>query len=726
MTIKYVIPKYMVDGPKYIDDTVEIPFQYADPLDIKVLRQEELLTPGVDYEVIGQEVYLKVSVASNQKITIYRETPLDNNTEYPQEAVFDSEKINDAIDKLTMQNQEQAEAIDRAIKLAITASTTDKTTEITKVEGISPDPNKCLKWNNEGSALGNSKYDPDEAFETAQDLYDKTGKDIEKVYKYVQDQSSQFQSWLSQIKVQVGLANDAVKDAQEKVQTAANFSMPDWMNRSEKRKAKTAYQASTNGWLYLCNRVNDGDAGNISGYALQFSLDGTNWINYNIKTSVTKTGRDTEAICVPVPKDYWYKINNNIYFSDYYFVPCVGSTISPEHGGGFNDGYSKGEIDNLLALKMDQVALAAPLSISVVKNTPDNISTLDDGTAYLNQDAFEATYPENLAQNAEETHMLDCNSESATRMSVSCLAEPWSEGELPKVNLRGCNCFLRNFNYGDIIMSGDTPAQTNSTDHRCHSFVLGTLSDDMSFMPRIHVDSNTYPTGTNDEGVQQYTTIINIRHIKAIREVYYYHMSSYYTGSVYMSYPNDSGSPAYGNPPIDSAYCNVIAAKYTYNTTSPAIVKGIYLRKFYKSETDLNPVLAVEPVYSENDALEFEDYVTTFTPFQVALEDLELNCVLYDSFAFKSYELTSVTAGFNVNDYYISHGSLSNKVMTLGEVSESKYLQVKVNPDQFIKGDRGLELKNEPKLFSLTTWDSMSDTDKEAIKFAMVYDDGEV
>lgn len=730
-------------------DKEDFTFSYSDKEDVKITVDGDSLIYGDDYSIVDQQVTFNRYIGANQEVIIYRITPLNNDSEYPQEAPFDSQKINDALDKLTRQNQEQAEELARAIKIAMSAAESDKTTEITKVEGIYPEADKCLKWSSDGTALKNSKYDPDLAYEEAIKLLNNATKEFNKAVSEIEVIKAEANSAASRATVQSNLAEDAVKKAADMLQTAANFSMPDLMARVD-RQVQKDYQASVNGWLYLCNRVNDGDS--YDPFNLEFSNDGAKWIAYPFKAAAPGTGRDTEALCIPIPKGYWYRIPAKRAMSAYYFIPCVGSTIAPEHGGGFSDGYSKDEMDNLLSQKMDQVALASPLSISIVKNTPDNISTLDDGTAYLNQDAFEATYSENLGLSANETHMVNCQADNyGTQMNISCLAEPWSEGELPKVNLKGCNCFLRNFAYDDIIMSGETPGATNTTNYRhTASFVLGTLSDDMSFMPRLHVDSWYYPVGVNAEGVQEYITYLNIRYVKSIKERSYYRMSSYYTGYVRLAYPNDQSSPAYGNKPIDSVYCNVIAASLQQKVTSLNPLRGIYLRKFYKTPEDINPVLAIEPVFDSSDGnFSFERYVTTYVPLPVALEDLELNCVLYDSYAFRSYTLTSVAAGFDVNDYYIAHNTLSNKVATLGEVSESKYLQVKTNPDQFVKGNRGLELKpattetlggvipdgvtvsvnaegkisasGGPQVFSETEWNNLTDEEKASIKFAAVY-----
>lgn len=155
MTLPVQVVRYVYTGPYSVGATVPIPFTYMETDHVDAYKNQEQLTFNVDYSVTGQNVTLKTAIGASDKLVIVRQTPLNNDAEFPQEAEFDSAKINDAIDKLTMQNQEQQEQIDRALKVPI-----DSTTGY--IVGLpSPDPMKCLKWNSAGSSLINSTYDPD-------------------------------------------------------------------------------------------------------------------------------------------------------------------------------------------------------------------------------------------------------------------------------------------------------------------------------------------------------------------------------------------------------------------------------------------------------------------------------------------------------------------------------------------------------------------------------------
>lgn len=155
MTVREEITRYVFQGPYAIGDTIDIPFSYGEVEHVFLYKNKEALRNKVDYEVSGQKAILNISLESFDKLVVFRSTPVNNDAEFPQEAEFDSEKINDAIDKLTRQNQEQQEAIDRAVKQDIDTATG-------KIIGLPiPDPTKCIKWSDDGLRLINSKYDPD-------------------------------------------------------------------------------------------------------------------------------------------------------------------------------------------------------------------------------------------------------------------------------------------------------------------------------------------------------------------------------------------------------------------------------------------------------------------------------------------------------------------------------------------------------------------------------------
>lgn len=156
MTLPEQQSRYVYNGPYAVGDTAPIPFSYADTAYVKASRDKVPLEINVDYSVMGQNITLLVPISSAEKLVVYRETPIDNNAEFPQEASFDSEKINDVTDRLTMQNQEQEDALNRAIKLPI-----DAPVDIKDLDMPIPEANKGLKWNEDGTALVNTKYDTD-------------------------------------------------------------------------------------------------------------------------------------------------------------------------------------------------------------------------------------------------------------------------------------------------------------------------------------------------------------------------------------------------------------------------------------------------------------------------------------------------------------------------------------------------------------------------------------
>lgn len=158
MTIPVEQTRYIYKGPYSIGDTIPIPFSYSNETDVKLYLDDSPLEINVGYGVTGQNINVLTNIGSGTKVVVQRETPLDNDAEFPQEAEFDSDKINNAIDKVTRQNQEQDELLDRAIKMPVD---TDKNL----LGGISfplPNPNKAIQWNSSGTDLVNSVYSIDD------------------------------------------------------------------------------------------------------------------------------------------------------------------------------------------------------------------------------------------------------------------------------------------------------------------------------------------------------------------------------------------------------------------------------------------------------------------------------------------------------------------------------------------------------------------------------------
>jgi len=113
---------------------------------------------GVDE---GGTVSFTVAPPTGTRITIYREVPLTQETDYVENTKFPADAHERALDLLTMQNQQQREALGRAVKLPISAIVSDISL---------PDPivGRALKWNADGTDLENSTYDFDTAVTLSQ------------------------------------------------------------------------------------------------------------------------------------------------------------------------------------------------------------------------------------------------------------------------------------------------------------------------------------------------------------------------------------------------------------------------------------------------------------------------------------------------------------------------------------------------------------------------------
>lgn len=114
-----------------------IPFSYAERYYVKVMVNDQLLRYDIDYTVPdfnvvsweSQTLYVTlilredsnaeegVDLHVNDTITIFRATAFDQQKTFPQNAKFDSQKITEALDKLTYQQQEQEDKFCRCLKV---------------------------------------------------------------------------------------------------------------------------------------------------------------------------------------------------------------------------------------------------------------------------------------------------------------------------------------------------------------------------------------------------------------------------------------------------------------------------------------------------------------------------------------------------------------------------------------------------------------------------------
>lgn len=155
MTIQVEIPKVAYLGPIAINDSVEITFTYSEPDHVIAYKNSTLLEYNIGYKVQGSNLIMLEEIGAEDKLTIARKTPLNNEAFFPQESRFDSEKVNDNLDKIQRQQQEQEEEISRCIKYPITGGS---------AEGVIfplPDPKKFIMWADDGT-LTNSPITYDE------------------------------------------------------------------------------------------------------------------------------------------------------------------------------------------------------------------------------------------------------------------------------------------------------------------------------------------------------------------------------------------------------------------------------------------------------------------------------------------------------------------------------------------------------------------------------------
>lgn len=154
MTVSVQQLRYVYSGPFHQADVVPIPFDFKEKEYVKAAAGTEQLEINIDYYVAGSNLIVNTEIASDNTLTIYRKTDMDQDSDYPQSSAFDSDKIEDALDKLTMQNQEQEDALGRCLQQSI--NTDPDAPPVTIGEII---PGRAVMWNEDGTALVCTSYD---------------------------------------------------------------------------------------------------------------------------------------------------------------------------------------------------------------------------------------------------------------------------------------------------------------------------------------------------------------------------------------------------------------------------------------------------------------------------------------------------------------------------------------------------------------------------------------
>lgn len=188
--IKYIVD---VDWPQ--DTPLPIPFPLDSKEDLKIQEQGNLLIYGIDYEVneYKTEVIVKDRTLSAGSV-LFRSTPLTQEAEFPQNNKFNSAKLNEALDKLTMQQQEQAEMLGRTFQLDIATVYGEFKPVIKDIK-----PDGILKVTEDGTALEVSDYSPEGIIEETKQ-YVEEAKQIE---ESIESQATDVQEDLDEAKIRI-------------------------------------------------------------------------------------------------------------------------------------------------------------------------------------------------------------------------------------------------------------------------------------------------------------------------------------------------------------------------------------------------------------------------------------------------------------------------------------------------------------------------------------------
>lgn len=156
MTVAVQQLRYVYRGPFHQADIIPIPFDFKEKEHVKAALGMQPLEINVDYYISGSNLIINIEVPASNTLTVYRKTDMEQDSDYPQSSAFDSDKIEDALDKLTMQNQEQEDALSRCLQQSINTDPDAPPVSIGEII-----PGRAVKWNDEGNALVCTDYDLD-------------------------------------------------------------------------------------------------------------------------------------------------------------------------------------------------------------------------------------------------------------------------------------------------------------------------------------------------------------------------------------------------------------------------------------------------------------------------------------------------------------------------------------------------------------------------------------
>lgn len=320
-------------------DTNEFTFRalVSAPADIKVLKT--LISTGVDTDLaystdytvsvnsdgIGGIVTLTPSVSTLYTTTVYRETTNTQASDYDDYNQFPADTLEGDLDKRTMIDQEQAEALDRTVKVPI-ASSVDPTLPL-------PVANYALGWNATGTGLENKS--PIDAASVAEAEAARDAAEAARDAAIEAQQAAEAVSGIetaSQAEAEAATDNTKMMTAlrvKQEVALIANLPVLDEDNMATNSATKVPTQQSVKAYVDVTRTIAQGGTGEVTAQAAIDALTAVSEATAeHVLTKDTATGN---AIFKEVPTPATFA---NVYVADTQKLSAVGGSITENSVGG--------------------------------------------------------------------------------------------------------------------------------------------------------------------------------------------------------------------------------------------------------------------------------------------------------------------------------------------------------------------------------------------------------
>lgn len=442
--------RYVYQGPYSVGDTAPIPFKYIKAEHIEVYRDSTKLEYNVEYSITGQNVYLMTPIAAVESLVVLRNTKRDQDSEFPQEGKFDSAEVEEAFDKLTMQQQEQDDKLSRAVLLPV-----DAEIETSELGLPTPEAGKALKWKADLSGLENSKYDVDAVADLANAAKDEATRQANIATAQAADAKSsalfaaqkltetqqaaqQAQEDIATAKAEATTAITTLKESE--VADATSEIQAETMKNIEAIDA-AGIEAENKAKLYAQGTIEELPSGSakywadVAKEAAQFDTYTKSELDGKLATkqdTLTFGAGLTEAAGdVTVDPDAIEALleTNATFNSKYQKKLKAGTGINLEDDGtisatGQIDAYTKDETNNLLLAKQDKLTAGANIIIDPATNT---ISATGGGGAV---DAYTKAETDLLLNAKQNTLTPGTNISIGADGTISCTLDTYNRSEI--------------------------------------------------------------------------------------------------------------------------------------------------------------------------------------------------------------------------------------------------------------------------------------------------------